>query len=300
MFTFLKRKKIVVVHSGSFHSDEVFAVATLRIAYKDRIRVIRTRDESVIIHADIVADVGGIYDAAEDRFDHHQQGGAGIRDNGIPYASFGLVWKKYGPQVCGSSIAASRIESILVQPIDAIDNGVEISKSIFEGVYAYGIQNIIGSFQPTWKEIDVDLDQQFGKAVDFAQKILVREIERTNHRLESYMRVEEAYRRASNKRIIVLDMNYPWSEVLRAYSEPIFVVAPSGREGNWGVSTIPVAEQTFVSRKDLPQAWAGLRDGELAAVTGVSDAFFCHNKRFLAVAKSKEGALALAELALNA
>jgi len=38
----------------------------------------------------------------------------------------------------------------------------------------------------------------------------------------------------------------------------------------------------------------------LAKVTGVPDATFCHNGRFLAVAKSKEGALKLAEIALLA
>jgi uncharacterized UPF0160 family protein len=37
---------------------------------------------------------------------------------------------------------------------------------------------------------------------------------------------------------------------------------------------------------------------ELAQVTGVADAVFCHNKLFMAVAKSKEGAIKLAELAL--
>ena len=40
--------------------------------------------------ADIVIDVGGQYDPDAGRFDHHQRGGAGERENGIPYSSFGL------------------------------------------------------------------------------------------------------------------------------------------------------------------------------------------------------------------
>ena len=43
---------------------------------------------------------------------------------------------------------------------------------------------------------------------------------------------------------------------------------------------------------------AGLDGPELAALTGVDDALFCHAKRFLTVARSREGIGRLAELAL--
>ena len=59
------------------------------------------------------------------------------------------------------------------------------------------------------------------------------------------------------------------------------------------------ARYSFENRKDLPAAWAGLRDVDLQAVTGVDDAIFCHNGRFLIVAKTLEGARALAKLALD-
>ncbi len=44
----------------------------------------------------------------------------------------------------------------------------------------------------------------------------------------------------------------------------------------------------FANRKDLPEAWAGRADAELAEVTGVPDARFCHAGRFMAVAGSRE------------
>ena len=84
----------IVTHNAKFHTDDVFAVATLLILYPGA-EVIRTRDESIIKMADIVVDVGQVYDAGNNRFDHHQVGGAGKRENGIQYASFGLVWKKF-------------------------------------------------------------------------------------------------------------------------------------------------------------------------------------------------------------
>jgi uncharacterized UPF0160 family protein len=126
----------IVAHNGQFHADDVFAVATLSILIGDskKIKIIRTRDEAVIQKADYVVDVGGVYDPEKNRFDHHQKGGAGKRDNGIPYASFGLVWKKFGAQVAGSKRLAEIIDERLAAPIDAIDNGVSISKEIFEGI----------------------------------------------------------------------------------------------------------------------------------------------------------------------
>ena len=56
---------------------------------------------------------------------------------------------------------------------------------------------------------------------------------------------------------------------------------------------------SFASRMDLPTSWAGLRDEGLAAVTGVPDSVFCHLNLFIAGARSFEGAVRLAELALN-
>ena len=59
-------------------------------------------------------------------------------------------------------------------------------------------------------------------------------------------------------------------------------------------------KNSFKNRKDFPTIWAGLRDEKLQKVTGVSDSIFCHRGLFLAVAKSKEGAVKLAKLALSA
>jgi uncharacterized UPF0160 family protein len=60
-----------------------------------------------------------------------------------------------------------------------------------------------------------------------------------------------------------------------------------------------VEPSSFDSRLDLPQAWAGLRDAELAAVTGVPDSVFCHMNLFIAGAKSFDGAVQLAKIALG-
>ena len=47
----------VATHSGSFHADEVFAIAVLGLA-DESIQVIRTRDRDAVAQADLRVDVG--------------------------------------------------------------------------------------------------------------------------------------------------------------------------------------------------------------------------------------------------
>ena len=121
------KKKILVTHNGAFHADDLFATAILFILYNGKAKIIRSRDLEIIKSADIVYDVGGEYDGHR-LFDHHQKGGAGARPNGIPYSSFGLIWRAYGEKICGDKEVAEFIDEKIVQPIDAVDNGVDIAR----------------------------------------------------------------------------------------------------------------------------------------------------------------------------
>src|SRR3990167_2139036 len=124
-----KKKLKLVTHDGSFHTDDVFAAATLSLYLENlgkKFEIIRTRDEEIINSADYVFDVGGIYNAEKNRFDHHQVGGAGKRENEIPFSSFGLIWQKFGVEVTGKKEVADFIEQKLVLPVDANDSGVDL------------------------------------------------------------------------------------------------------------------------------------------------------------------------------
>jgi uncharacterized UPF0160 family protein len=93
----------------------------------------------------------------------------------------------------------------------------------------------------------------------------------------------------------------PWSSVVRKeMPKVLFVISHSLSEDRHMLHTVPATTDTFDARADLPEPWAGLRDADLAAVTGVPDAKFCHNGRFIAAAKSFEGAYAMAKQALQA
>src|SRR5690606_33502984 len=114
------------------------------------------------------------YDPERNRFDHHQEGGAGARENGIPFAAFGLVWREFGPRILEDNNAVRSIDERLVQTIDALDNGIDIfGESEVEIPYRYILQSVIRAMHPTWKEGDFyNADQAFRDTLDFILIVL--------------------------------------------------------------------------------------------------------------------------------
>ena len=298
----MEEKKIrIVTHSGTFHADELLAVAALELYLDGKpYEVIRSRDPEIFKTADYVVDVGGMYDPATNRFDHHQHGGAGMRENGIPYSAFGLVWKHYGEAISGSKEVAQAIDTQIGHPIDMGDNGVDYYGLIRLDTEPLILQFMVAMFRPTWKG-GATHDERFLELVPILRRMLLLAIQVERDALEGGKFVEAAYHAAEDKRLIVIDRPYPWGSVLAAHPEPLYIVKPKSVGTHWEVECVRDNPYGFANRKDLPESWAGILEAEnkLPSVTGVEDAVFCHMKRYVAVAKSKEGALKLAQKALN-
>lgn len=297
-------KKIkIVTHDSRFHADDIFSVAVLDIVFKGKIKVTRTRDEKLIKEADIVLDVGGVYDAEKNRFDHHQKESAGIRENGIPYASFGLIWKHFGPRICNEKVW-NYIENKIVQPIDAGDNGISTYEIKPEfGVSPYNTSLMLYSLMPSWKE-KFTFDEGFFEAVEMVKKILQREIVRAEHSFESEEIILRDYEKAKDKRIVILDKKYSFSDedISRAlFSKPevMYFIKYREEHDQWSVKAMRIKPDDFPSRKPFPKEWAGLSNYELQKISGVDDAVFCHRGIFLAIAKSLEGAVKIAKKSLE-
>ncbi len=284
----------IATHNGNFHADDVFSIAALKHIFPT-FNLIRTRDLDVIAKADIVIDVGGEYNADAGRFDHHQRGGAGARDNGIPYSSFGLIWQKYGVEICqGKQEVAKSLDDGLVSTIDAIDCGhVE---GVAQGI---SLSQTISMFNPTWQE-DSHFDACFDEAVEFAARVLSRFIASADGGISAKSIVAKAIDDAADPRVIVLEKYTPWKTTVHKLSEQaLYMVYPSG-SGPWRIQTVPVEPGSFEDRKPLPQAWAGLSDQALQEATGIDDAMFCHNGLFIAGAASFASTMKMAEIALQA
>ena len=83
-----KRNDMLTIgtHNGIFHADEVVACAILcLINSNSSVQILRSRDYEMLKYCDLCVDIGGGI------FDHHQAGFNKTRENGIKYASAGLV-----------------------------------------------------------------------------------------------------------------------------------------------------------------------------------------------------------------
>lgn len=292
-------RKTVAVHSGNFHPDDVFAVAALSILLDGNIKVIRTRDEAEISKADYVLDVGHIYDPAKNRFDHHQEGGAGFRSEKITYSAFGLVWKTYGEKICGSKKVADILDKKLVAVIDADDDGLDICQKSLPGVSPFMLVDVIYAMRPTWREDDLNIDKIFLEAVGFALEVILREIKIAKDDLEAEVLIDEIYNKTKDKRVIIFDKEYLPKNLLYKYSEPLLIIYEGRDKKMWRVTTIEKNEDTYEPRKNFPESWWGKKGEEFAKISGVEDALFCRNKGIFAGVNSKEGAIKLAQLALQ-
>lgn len=285
--------KTIVTHSGNFHADDVFSIAAFKIIFPS-FKLIRTRDLALIAKADIVIDVGGEYNPDEGRFDHHQRGGAGERENGIPYSSFGLIWKKYGLEICqNNQDVANAVDADLVSTIDAIDCGH--IEGVSQGI---SLSQTISMFNPTWQE-DSHFDTCFNEAVDFAMRVLKRFIASADGGISAKEIVAKAIDNAEDPRVIVLEKYIPWKRTVHALSEEaLFMIYPSP-SNEWRIQAVPVEPGSFEDKKSLPKQWAGLSNKALKDVTGIDDAMFCHNGLFIAGAESFEGTMKMASIALQ-
>lgn len=296
--------KKLITHNGAFHTDDVLAYAILLKHFRKNnqdIEIVRTRDMEIIKTGDVVFDVGDSYDPNTHRYDHHQVGRAGERDNTIPYAACGLVWKHFGPDLCSSEQVWKIVDEKLVQSVDAGDNGVATYTLNSLNVKSFSLGDVINCFKPIEEDASLDLfDAQFVKAGEFMLFILNSVISSAERKIEDMKNAEIVYNNSEDKQLIICEKHIPGiKKLLSIFPEPVFVIYPD-QNNKWRVEGVRINPDDFPIRKDLPERWAGLRDGDLQKVSGVSDATFCHPGLFTAGAVSKEGAIKLAKKALEA
>ena len=287
----------VAVHSGGFHADDVFAMATLQLHLGvESVEIIRTRDDEVLNKCDWVMDVGGVYDPEKRRFDHHQKG-APVRENGIPYAAFGLVWKHYGEGICGSAEVAEKIEEKLCVAIDASDNAISIWQPGQFDLQPLEWDDILQSWRAE-SSTEEDMDEQFVAAVEIAREYLKRIIQRTTIKVGLSQIAAELYEAATEHSILISDVYVPRSEFIK-HEDVNVIVFPRGLDSTpgWVAVGVQKTKADYDTRVRFPESWSGLNDFELAEVSGIKYAKFCHKDRYMFIAESKESAIKAAELA---
>ena len=316
----------IATHSGTFHADDVFGVGVLMGVFPSH-TLVRTRKQEVIDAADFAVDVGGTWDAATGRFDHHQRGFDGARPvrevngqtvAGVGYASAGLVWSAHGAAYVqawaarnGHALDAATtvdivqsIDTSLVQYLDMVDTGqADVAPGIF------GLSALVAQLNTHWlEEQGLDhsakaqlLETRFREAIAITRKFLDHAISKKVAQLRAMDTVRQAPRLLGGRVLHLQEGGMPWTHVVvHEMPEVMFVIYPDSDGNQYQIKTVPVEPGSFTARMDLLESWAGLRDAEMAAVTGVADSVFCHLNLFIGGARSFDGALRLAELALAA
>lgn len=263
-------------HGGKFHSDDVFSTAFLRIL-NPAIKVERGFE--------VPEDFDGIvYDIGRGRFDHHQKDKE-YRENGCPYAAFGLLWREYGSAFMGEE-EALRFDKNFVQPLDESDN------TGCDNVLA----QIIAEFNPGW-DSKVPSDKCFWKAVEMAETILKNHFKSIEGIQRGRIIVQQAMKE-SDGMILVLPVYVPWKDEVIGSSYQ-FVVYPSNR-GGYSAQGVAVSSEDTSLVCDFPKEWWGADADALREMSGISGLRFCHPNGFLTACETQEDAVKAAKQALMA
>lgn len=250
-------------HGGKFHSDDVFSAALLKYMNPD-IKIIR----GFVVPEDFE---GIVFDIGLGEFDHHQNDRR-VRENGIPYAAFGLLWNKYGADIIGEE-EALEYDRKFIEDMDLSDNTGSDNELCY----------IISEFNPSW-DSEESFDEAFEKAVDVAYTIL------TNHfnSIFGMIRAKDMVCKAmeeSDGTILQLAKHAPWKKYVKG-STYLFVVYPSQR-GGYSAQCVE-DEDTKELICPFPEEWRGKSSEELSTISGIATLRFCHNSGFLIAADTKE------------
>ncbi|CEM23379.1 unnamed protein product [Vitrella brassicaformis CCMP3155] len=328
--------KLIGTHDGVFHCDEVLACALLRLLPEyESAAVIRSRNPAYLDKAHTVVDVGGVYDAAARRFDHHQAGFADVLGGGFEtkLSSAGLVYKHYGRRVIetivGPQAAAAAIDVMykkiyqsFVEAIDGIDNGIEVADGPLRYKVYTQLSGRVGQMNPRWNQEQSpgQSNAAFKRAMRLAGEEFVSSVVDL---WDSWWPAREIVKLAygnrhnvhSSGQIVLLERFCPWASHLFDIEQqqqqqqqqggsssvpPVVYVIYADVKGSWRVHAVAEEEGSFTSRKALPEQWRGLGDEELSRVMGIEGGVFVHGTGFIGGHATKEGAMKMAEKALAA
>lgn len=271
-----KKDAKAFTHGGKFHADDVFSSALLLYINPE---IVISRGNKVPEDFD-----GIVFDIGRGRYDHHQKDSR-VRENGVPYAAFGLLWEVLGKEILGEELAEKMDESF-IQPLDINDNTGEKNE----------LATLIGNFNPPW-DAKGGSDEAFFQAVSVAGMILENKFERYRGNARADQRVEQVLEEHNPKdRILVLPEFIPCQKAL-AETEIAFVIFPSNRGG---YCIQPQKREYSMNYKcSFPSQWLGLEGEELVKETGLSSAVFCHKGGFLMTVGELEDAKAACKKALE-
>lgn len=294
--------KTVITHNGLFHADETFGTAFLSLLLGSEVRVVRTRNPAQIEQAYVALDVGGVYDNAKLRYDHHQRDFLDVHEGtSIKLAACGLIWRHFGtclitklhPELDIEQVKSlwQSVDEAICRPVDLQDNGQGTFKVDGAEAQALTVSMMVAAFnqQDIYSPAQ---DEAFMRVVEILKEYILNFLRSEANKLQLLKEAEEAVKAQLGSRVLVLDKFLPYREaVLKANAEGgQFDLVTYPANGQWNIQTVPVDDSTenfYSQRVSLPQRLWGLTGPDVSKESlGGSALVFCHKTGFLAAVKA--------------
>lgn len=294
--------KTVVTHNGLFHADETFGTAFLSLLLGSEVRVVRTRNPAQIEQAYVALDVGGVYDNAKLRYDHHQRDFLDVHEGtSIKLAACGLIWRHFGtclitklhPELDIEQVKSlwQSVDEAICRPVDLQDNGQGTFKVDDAEAQALTVSMMVAAFnqQDIYSPAQ---DEAFMRVVEILKEYILNFLRSETNKLQLLKEAEEAVKAQLGSRVLVLDKFLPYREaVLKANAEGgQFDLVTYPANGQWNIQTVPVDDSTenfYSQRVSLSQRLWGLTGPDASKESlGGSALVFCHKTGFLAAVKA--------------
>lgn len=238
----------VCVHDGMFHADEVIALAIIMHCFgEDNIKYCRSRSSSDFRDADILVDVGGMYNGLT-FFDHHQIDFRMVHEGtDIRYASAGLVWDRFCYGIALKYLGDVDMRELnkfytyvvnnLILGIDAVDNGQYKDNN---SIHQHTLSNIVKTFNvdnytANWEEQNI----AFEHVVEFVYLYLDRFFENTANGIRDEDIVLDAYS-VAKKGVVILPKFIPsWKSILLRVdaNRKVKVCLVEAKPGQWSITS---------------------------------------------------------------
>ena len=324
---------LIATHDGSFHADETLACAIISYVH-ERCEVIRSRNPVELEKADIVIDVSGIND--DKHFDHHSNNFNLKRDNGINYATAGLMWQKFGfeylrkiaeeyfdpdqrAQLTDEIIDAAhkRIDREIMYMVDLNDNG-QLNSYLRETVPVQtaaeqAVMDQLNEFYQCSPDIPYlvamqnlpnvtgeEQDKNFMVTVKLLKTLLINA---SINALYTEFGIAKVMKLYTGGELLIMHEKLPWTQAVLAnfehFSKCMLAIYPDRKRG-WRVQSLPFSKaERFKNKIIAPKAWRGLDDKDLDAASGLKGTIFVHRAGFTGGALEFDTIIAMAKLWLQ-
>lgn len=235
-------------------------------------------------------------------------------------------------------ILFQKLYDCFIEAVDANDNGIKrydgglLEKYEIKAGFddrGFSLASVVSRYnyaQPKAQEEDSDEvkqgkeDERFVKASNFMGEQFMMEL---NDKFEAWLPARTAVRKAfvmrkkwddSGRIMVFEDSHMPFADHLyEAEKEEakekgireediqvFYVLFPEtkNKDSKWRVRAVGVEGKDFTNRKDLPDAWKGVRDNELSKLSGIPGCVFVHASGFIGGNETFDGALKMARMAV--